>query len=66
MENYNYLSFILLKDDPRVVLEVIDKLEDLGVKFDLDEKRSDLCFNTGCVQYYQYGDGRSRYPSSDL
>ena len=40
MENYNYLSFILLKDDPRVMLEVIDELEDLGVKFDLDEERN--------------------------
>ena len=46
MENYNYLSFILLKDDPRVMLEVIDKLEDLGVKFDLDEERNEFKIRT--------------------
>ena len=46
MENYNYLSFILLKDDPRVMLEVIDELEDLGVKFDLDEERNEFKIKT--------------------
>ena len=46
MENYNYLSFILLKDDPRVMLEVIDELEDLGVKFDLDEERNEIKIKT--------------------